>query len=161
MKKIKSGRTIFYALISFFMTFCLSLTISSFSKFITALSSVQDSKTVAKWDVSTNLPNSTINLTALDDENTYTLTVTNNSDVSAKYSISVSNIPAGVLVGLDGRAYQSSTGSVTFNNVGTINANVTTKTNNHIIKFKTVPEATEVSNRNVKIQVTFNQVNPQ
>ena len=143
------------------IVFDLSFIISSFAKYITGLPGTQSTKTVAKWDVSANLPNTSINLSASDEENTYTLTVTNDSEVSTKYSISVSNIPAGVLVGLDSGAYKYSTGSVTFNNVGTINANASTKTKTHIIKFKAIPEAAEVSNRNVKIQVTFNQVNPQ
>lgn len=160
-RKIKNKKTIILFFLAFLLAFGLSFSISSLAKYSTLLSDIEDYKTVASWDVSTNLPDASIDLNALDGEGTYTLTITNNSDVSAKYSIVVSNIPTGTLVALDSKAYQSSTGSVTFNNVGTINVNEVTKTKTHTIKFKTVPEAAEVSNRNVKIQVNFEQINPQ
>lgn len=57
---------------------------------------------VAKWSVDvTASGNSNMTLDAGGSGQTYSLTVTNNSDIVSAYSIKVSNIPTGVKIGLD------------------------------------------------------------
>lgn len=146
---------------AFLIVFDLSFIISSLAKYITGLPGTQSTKTVAKWDVSANIPNANVSLMALYGEDTYTLTVTNDSEVASSYSIKVSNLPTGTLVSLDNGSYKSGNSYVLFENVGTINANAVTKTNSHVIKFKTFPEVTEVSNSSIKVEVIFSQDNPQ
>lgn len=159
-KNLTKEKNIFLLFFAFVVSFCLSFSITSFSKMTTQLSGVQDSKTIAKWDVSANIPTANISLVP-NEEDEYTLYVTNNSEVSSTYSITVSNIPNNTFVFYNGKSNSNGATSVTFNNVGTINANSSNKTNTHTIKIKAAPEATEVSNRKLNIQVVFNQKRPQ
>ena len=160
-KKRKFKITIMLVFSAFLIVFDLSFIISSLAKYVVNLPSSQKSTSVANWDVSVNLPSASVSLESLNVQGAYTLTVTNNSEVSSKYSIVVSNIPTGTIVALDNGAFKSGTGTVTFSNVGTISANATTKTKTHTIKFKAFPEETEVSNKNVKVEVVFEQTKPQ
>ena len=82
------------------------------------------SMSVAKWDVSVTGGTETVNMVAGGAMQTYDLTVTNNSDVASEYSIKVSNIPAGVKVGLDIQSeadlMEPTAGEVTFTNTGDV-----------------------------------------
>lgn len=156
-RKLKKKFAVFFSL--YFILLSSFFSYKTFSKYSTDINK-NTNATVAKWDVSSNIPNASINLISSDEDNTYILNITNNSEVAAKYSIIVSNIPVGTLVALDNGKYTNYSSRVLFNNVGTIKTNATNKTKSHTIKFKAVPEAEEVSNRNIKIQVTFNQDKP-
>lgn len=158
-RKISNHKFVFLVLSSFFVTFCLSFTINTFSKMITKLSDVQDSKTVAKWDVSANLPDATYTIVSTD-EQTYQISVTNNSEVALTYSIKITNKSQNSLVYLDGTQRTDLKNDYTFNDVGTINANDTNKTKQHTLKFVSTPDVSEYNNRQVKIEVIFKQKNP-
>ena len=157
MKKISNKKMILLVVISFLMTFCLSLTISSYAKYSTSLSNVQDSKNVAKWDVSANLPNANITI-APAGESTYELRVSSNSDVALSYDIKVENVQKNCYIILDNTSHSKGDTSFTFSNVGTINTNVTTE-KVHTLKFKVAPNVNEGS-KQVKIEVIFKQKNP-
>lgn len=74
---------------------------------------------VAKWDVRVAGASEAVNMVAGGATQSYAVTVTNNSDVSSTYAIKVSNIPAGVKVGLsDGSLQEPSGGVVIFTNTG-------------------------------------------
>ena len=158
-KNLTKRKYIFLLFSTFIVSFCLSFSISSFAKMITQLSSVQNSRTVAKWDVSANLPDATYTIVSTDDE-TYQISVTNNSDVALTYSIKITNKSQNSLVYLDGTKRTDLKNDYTFNNVGTINANDTNKTKQHTLKFVSTPDALEYNNRQVKIEVIFKQKNP-
>lgn len=156
MKKKRKLKKKFVAFIFLYFVIISSIfimrTISKFSTSINENASVD----VASWNVSSNLPNATVTLVPVVDY-TYNLSVTSNSDVAVSYSIKVSNLATNTFVILDGNKLSDGSSSVTFSNVGTINANASTKTKNHKLKFKVAPEVTESTNRNVKIDVIFTQ----
>ena len=156
-RRLKKKFVVFFSLYLVLLTSLF--VINTYSKYTGSITKTGDTS-VAKWDVSSNIPDATLNLVP-SGEDSYSLTITNNSEVSAKYSIVVSNIPSGTLVSLDNGAYKAYSSTVSFNNIGTIKTNAATKTKSHTINFKTIPEASAVSNRNIKIQVNFEQTKPQ
>lgn len=143
-----------YALIlsSFFIT----KTFSKYSSNYVENANVE----VAKWDVSANLPDADITIAPVS-ENTYTLTVTSNSEVSLSYSIKISNLSKNTYVVIDNDRYSNGENIFTFSNYGNININDQSKTKTHILKFISTPEVTEATNRIVKIEVIFTQKKPQ
>lgn len=143
-----------YALIlsSFFIT----KTFSKYSSNYVENANVE----VAKWDVSANLPDADITIAPVS-ENTYTLTVTSNSEVSLSYSIKISNLSKNTYVVIDNDRYSNGENIFTFSNYGNININDQSKTKTHILKFISTPAVTEATNRIVKIEVIFTQKKPQ
>ena len=89
-KKRKFKITIMLVFSAFLIVFDLSFIISSLAKYVVNLPSSQKSTSVANWDVSVNLPSASVSLESLNVQGAYTLTVTNNSEVSSKYSIVLS-----------------------------------------------------------------------
>ena len=157
MKKQRRLKTK-YLIFSFgiLILFDLVIVVTSYAKFRTSLSSYQQSKDIAKWDVSANIPNATYTIVPCG-EQSYQISVTNNSDVALTYSINVTNMSKNSYVSLDDSAMSDCGNSYTFNNVGTINANASTKTKTHTLKFVSTPDVTEYNNRMVTIGVTFKQ----
>lgn len=82
---------------------CLLIAGISSAKMITVNSLSKNGQLqIAGWNVDvTTAESGSMTLDAGENGQTYTLTVTNNSDVMSSYKIKVSNIPAGVKVGLD------------------------------------------------------------
>lgn len=150
-------------IVTFLISFGLSFSISSLAKYAVKLSDVSNSATLAKWEVTASIPSQTFNL--LTDQNpiTYTFNVTNNSEVAAIYSIELDNIPYGVFVKLDNSSYvarNDSSHTIKINNIGTINANASSRTKTHTLTFIASPDADEIDN-NISIKVSFRQKNVQ
>ena len=160
-RKLKRKYLIFLSVFFILLVTCFSTV--TYAKFASKVSK-EGSVTVAKWDVSSNMPDKTVNLQANDNTETYTLTVTNESEVAARYSINITNLPYGTLVALDGNDFESldtNSTNISFNNVGIINADASEKTKTHTLKFKTSPDAQITNDRKVNIAVEFEQVKPQ
>ena len=89
----------------------------------------------------------------------YTLTVTSNSEVDVLYKIIISNLPTGVEVDIDNLGYESPTaGSLTIENANTvINYNDSDKTKTHILRFRATSGAQLVTNQELNIDVEFRQ----
>lgn len=157
-------KIIFLIVPIFLMTFELCFLMPSLAKYFTELSARQDSKSIASWDVSATIPNSTFDMLANQSEVTYTFNVTNDSEVAAIYSIEVNDVPYGVFVKLDNGSYKSRDSNATnikFDNVGTINANASARTKTHTLTFITSPDAEAIIDKNVTIKVSFKQKNVQ
>ena len=105
------------------------------------------------------MPDATYTIVSTD-EQTYQISVTNNSEVALTYSIKITNKSQNSLVYLDGTQRKDLKNDYTFNDVGTINANDTNKTKQHTLKFVSTPDVSEYNNRQVKIEVIFKQKNP-
>ena len=156
-RKLKKKFIVFFSFyVVLLSSFLIAQTVAKFA----SSASIDGNVSVAKWDVSANIPNATITV-APSGINTYDLTIVTDSDVSLSYSIMISSLPLKTYVAVDSSNYSSGASSVTFNRVGTIKANATSKTKTHVLKFKTVPEVTEVTNQPVKIDVIFTQNEPQ
>ncbi len=90
---------------------------------------------------------------------TYSVTVRSLSEVDAKYSIVINNLPTGVQVSLDNGAFQTqSSNTITFSNVGTILYSDSQKTRTHTLTFSAVSGATPVNNQPVNISVVVEQI---
>jgi hypothetical protein len=110
----------------------------------------------ASWSVSMTGNNEDIVLTSGTTEQTYTLTVTNNSEVDVVYSIELSNLPSGMKVKLDSGQYvEEVNNKITFNNAGTMLYG--TSPVNHVLTFSSVLDAQEITNKNFNINVVFKQ----
>ena len=72
------------------------------AKMIGLVNATDGDMQVAKWDVQVAGASEAVNMVAGGAAQSYTVTVTNNSDVSSTYAIKVSNIPEGIKVGLAG-----------------------------------------------------------
>ena len=137
--------------------FAIPVSFSLFKKQRNSESSV----TSADWSITLEQTGVNNNLTLVPElsTSTYTLNVKSESEVDAKYSIVVSNLPSGVEVSLDGETYPPvSNGSVTFPNAGTILHNAQTKTNTHTLTFRGLNGATVVSNQAVSVNVIAEQI---
>lgn len=156
-RKLKKKFIVFFLL--YFVLISSIFIIRTFSKYSGSINKTGNTS-VAEWDVSANIPDATITVAPVDEE-TYNLTVTSNSEVSVSYSMKVSNLPARTYVSVDGGKYSNGGNNITLSNVGTIKASDSIKTKTHTLKFKTAPEVTESTNRNVTIDVIFKQNKPQ
>ena len=110
----------------------------------------------ATWSVSSVGNKNSITLIGGGSEETYTITVQNNSEVDLNYSILLTNIPNGVQVKLDnGNFITVSNNQITFSNVGTLLYGAVSR--NHTLTFKTSINSTEVSSQSVNVNVEFVQ----
>jgi len=94
-------------------------------------------------------------------QQSYTLTVTNDSDTASKYTIKLSGVPAGVMAGLDGGTLKNpnNSGVITFSETGKeLGAH---KNRNHTIEFAAKLSAESVAEHNVSVEVVFTQKEPQ
>lgn len=120
------------------------------------------SLTLATWDVSLNQANVNDHLSIIPSPNesvaSYTVNVTNVSEVSITYVISISNLPTGVSVSLDGGEYVSENNQkVVFDEISPIAYNASNKNRSHILSFKASSSATYVNNAEVNINVVAKQ----
>lgn len=111
----------------------------------------------ASWSVSSTGGSSSIVLTTGSTQ-TYTLSVSSNSQVDVGYSIELTNVPNGVQVKLDSGSYvTASNNKVTFNNAGNLLYGGTTS-RTHTLTFTSPISQAEVSNQNVSVNVNFVQL---
>ena len=118
----------------------------------------------ASWNVSLNQNNVNNNLTIIPGthNDTYTLNVTNNSEVDVNYTVVISNLSPGVEVSFDNGTFQQQdvNNTITFTDVGSILYTDTNKTKAHTLTFKANTGATLVTDREVDIDVTIKQIIP-
>ena len=115
----------------------------------------------ANWSVSLNQSevNDTLSIVPNGANDTYTLNITSTSEVDIKYSIIISNLPAGVEASLDGVNFESQNNhTITFTDIGTILYTDNDKTKTHTITFRALDGATVVNNQKVDIDVTVQQI---
>ncbi len=139
------------------LTFCIPSSLGIYKKSTVTNSSL----TAAKWDVSLNQNGINGNVTAtIGNANgaSYTLKLVNGSDVDVTYSITISNIPSGVVVMINGGSYLTpQNGTVTISNAGTINYSSSPVEVTRTLTFKANNGAATVNNQQVTINVDFKQ----
>lgn len=126
-------------------------------------SSANSSKTLttAAWSVSLNQTEISNDISIISgvDTQDFTLKVRSNSEVDAKYSIVIGNIPSGVEISLDGGTYATpSNGTITFANAGTILYSSNNKENTHTLTFRSNTGTTPVTNRELTVDVIVEQI---
>jgi hypothetical protein len=115
---------------------------------------------LATWNVSLT-PDADDDLVVIPgvSEDTYTLSVTNQSQVDIRYSIILSNLPNGVEVAVGDGAYQPvSNNTVSFADVGVILFNDSTQTKSHVIHIRGGSNPTYVTAQTVNVSVLVKQV---
>lgn len=123
---------------------------------------------VAEWSVDVSSSGSgNMTLDAGNGSQTYSLTVTNNSEVASTYAIKVSNIPADVKIGLDITSASDMvtpvSGEVTFTNTGgDLGYTSPNNTRTHVLTLAAEPTANITqSSVNMSIEILFAQKEPQ
>ena len=122
-------------------------------------------KDIAKWEViydpSDNISNKLNVVSGNETQNqTYIIKVTSNSDVKASYSLVLTNVPNDVEAKVDGGNYVSATNNtITINNIGTINANASNKTNTHTLKFNAPLNSQVIGENSINVEMKFVQKN--
>ena len=128
----------------------------------------EDTAQVAEWDVditgtSTQTGDDKVGLVAGAEDNSqsYTLSVTNDSDTASKYTIKLSGVPTGVMAGLDGGSMKNpnSSGVITFSETGKELG--PHKNRNHTITFGAKLSANAMTDHNITVEVVFTQKEPQ
>lgn len=162
-KKIKS----FIYIYTLFFILCLSIiTMAKYTGVISGESSVP----VAKWDVSLlgvdgeELPNNKILPTIIiGNSNTYpdyNLKVTSKSEVGVNYKLVISNVPTGLKVKIDDTLEVGPTDSTINVLLGHFSATNAEVTRNHKLTFIVPDGASPIDNRELNLDVIFEQVNP-
>ncbi len=161
-RKIKKKIIKFTAIyIACFLVFNATTTIA---KYLSAIEAT-GTKDIAKWEVlydsSDNVTNKLNLVSGNEAQNqTYIIKVTSNSEVKASYSLVLTNVPNDVEAKVDGGSYVSPTNNtITIENIGTINANATNKTNNHTLKFNTPLNSQVIGENSINIEMKFVQIN--
>lgn len=147
-------------LVYFLIAFSIPSTLGIYKK----SNNVSGVVTAARWDVGLNQTgiNGSVSVTEGDaNGSTYLLKVVSDSEVDVNYSITISNIPNGVVVSLNNYnngAFQNPTnGTVTFTNAGTIIYTGSSEEVTRTLTFKANSGATTVNAQTVTIDVDFKQ----
>lgn len=162
-KKIKS----FIYIYTLFFILCFSvITMAKYTGVISDGSSIP----VAKWEVSLlgtdgePLPNNkTLPTIIIGNSSTYpdyNLKVTSKSEVGVNYKLVISNVPTGLKVKIDDTREVGPTGSTIKVDLGHFSATNTEVTRNHKLTFIVPEGADPIDNRELNLDVIFEQVNP-
>ena len=129
------------------------------AKYISSLDGA-DNTSVAKWSVEAVSDTDTLNLVSGNAVGVYTLTITSTSEVSARYSVILSNVPAELEVKIDNGEYQTAdnSGSIVFENVDTINVGNNSSARVHSLTFNSPLDSNISSVNAVDVDVEFVQV---
>ena len=153
MKKLN---TFFLIYLVFFTTYFSMITLSKYTGKVTGNGAIA----AAKWEVSldTTGANSTLNLVSGNTTQNYILKVTSTSEVAANYSVILSDLPAEIEVAIDGGTYKKPTNNkITFNNVGSFNANDSNTEHSHTLTFNAPLDSDIPSVNSVKLDVKIVQ----
>ena len=163
MNKEKLKKNISTFLFIYLIFIASYFSILTFSKYI-GKSTGNGTTTIAKWEVSLDTSDNTSDTLNIVNGNTiqnYILKIISTSDVKAQYSIVLSNLPNQLEVKLDNGNYQIPTNNtITFTNVGYINANAQNRTATHTLTFNVPLNANTIEASEINIDVIFNQAIP-
>ena len=116
----------------------LYFSVNTLAKYTGTVSGTGETQ-VAKWEVSaTPNPNSPMNIIAGNENASYKIKVTSTSEVGCVYSISLSNVPTGVMVKLDDDppVTVGADKKVTFTNCGEFSANTQGQQRIHTLELE-------------------------
>lgn len=148
---------LFIFLYVFFVTSYFSL--RSFSKYTSVAGNKTGTRGVAKWDVSLDTSSSGNTISLINGNSSssqdYLLTVVSQSEVGVNCDLSVTNVPNGLKLTIDGiYEYTASNNLISANNFCFFNASDPNNTQNYILTFTAPLELDTVTNRQIEINVT-------
>ena len=116
---------------------------------------------IAKWEVSVDTSDNdsnTLNLVSGNTTQNYILKLTSTSETVATYSIILSNVPSELEVKLDDGSYMMPVdNTITYEDVGYINANASNRTVTHTLTFNAPIDSNILSTNQINIDVKFVQ----
>ena len=130
------------------------------AKMINNRESNEEELQIAKWSVSADGAEDEIELTAGGEEKTYSLTVTNDSEVASSYKILLSGLPDGVMVGIDeGELQSTEDGGIVFTSDDFVLDMYEHKTQEHTLRFSAVltEDTVSIPDEDIAIDVIFTQ----
>ena len=130
------------------------------AKYISSING-ESNRSIAKWNVECNSTSpDTLSLVSGNHQESYTLNVTSISEVSANYSVKLSNVPNNLEVKIDNENFQTSDNNnvIEFNSIGSFTPNDINNTYSHTITFNAPLDMDIPSINNINIDVIFNQV---
>ena len=150
----KSIIIILFVLIIFSNSYLLAKYTSVFSGF--------SNSSVAKWSVSYDTNDNDGDVLSLISGNStkdYIIKVTSTSEVSANYSIILTNVPSEMEVKIDGGTYRLPiNNTISFENVNSFGASDVNTTHTHRLIFNAPIDSNIASSTQVGINVIFNQI---
>ena len=162
-KRVAIIKRLYKYFLCFFIFFTAYFSMITLSKYIGTATGT-GTTTIAKWEVDvddTVNASNTVDVVIGNTNPSYILKVTSTSDVKALYSIVLSNVPNQLEVKLDNGNYQTPTNNtITFTNVGYINANAQNRTVTHTLTFNVPIDTATINASEIDIDVIFNQANP-
>lgn len=158
MKKFKFRKSTIIFLILIAVIFSSTYFLAKYTSSLNG----SDSASVAKWNVSYNT-NSTsgdvLNLVSGNVTSSYTINVTSTSEVSANYSIILSNVPSEMEVKLDNGTYRTPTNNkIEFTNAGSFVGTDINRTFTHVLTFNAPLDADIASTSTIGININFDQI---
>lgn len=144
---------------AFVLVFSIYFIVNSFAKYKSDVV-INGETSIAKWELLVNDNGlSDIDLSIGGDATTYTLRITNKSDVASKYSIYFSDLPDNVLIAIDDGEYKTSAdGKIEFIDFGQFNLDDENNVHEYTIYFKASSSALEVSDKEIGLDITFTQI---
>ena len=159
MKRVKALKvSIPIILIICLILFSLFVISFSSAKYTTVVEGVTSALTAA-WNVITNADKDAISMVCGGDDQTYTLTVTTDSQVSCSYSIKLRNVPNDINVKIDeGDFTNPENNTVLFENIGSFNITDGINSRTHTVTFNVPLEAEAVTDRTINVEVIYDQI---
>ncbi len=159
MKKVKALKiSIPIILIICLILFSLFMVSFSSAKYTTVVEGIKSALTAA-WNVVTGADKEEISMVCGGDDQTYTLTVTTDSQVSCSYSIKLRNVPNDINVKLDTGDFVAPTQNVVlFEDVGTFLLTDEEKTRDHVLTFNVPLESEVITDRLIDVDVIYKQI---
>lgn len=158
MKKLKIKKKTIIILVLIMLAFVNSYLLAKYTSSHTGSNSSRIAKWNVTYDVSDNLSD-TLNLVSGNETKDYIINVTSTSEVAAKYSIVLSNVPSELEVKLDNGSYHTPLNNVIeFNDVGSFRDNDMNTTFRHTLTFSAPLESNIASTNNVNINIRFDQI---
>ena len=166
MKKEILNKKIAIFLLLYFIVFTFYFSIITFSRYIGVIGNNKTTASIAKWDVSLDTSDNksnTLELVNGNTSNSYILKLTSQSETIATYSIVLTNLPQNIRIGIDNETpiEPDENNSITFQDVGYINANAETKTVEHTLTFYSPIDSGITGLNEINIDVTFVQKEPE
>ena len=163
MKKYKLKKKFYLFFLICLIFFISYLSLCTLSKYV-GTTNGSGIATVAKWEVSYDLSNNesdTLNIVSGNVTQNYILKVISTSEVAATYSIILLDLPSEIQVKLDNGLYQYPVNNtITFNKVGSFNANDLNAEHTHILTFNAPLESNISSTSKINIDIKFIQRTP-
>ena len=124
-------------LLVYFLLYTSYFSLITLSQYID-MTEKNGSVSIAKWEVELDntISNSSLDIVHGNDSQSYIFKVISKSEVAAKYSIKLSNLPEGIKVSIDNKEfYNPIDNQLIFDNVGSFIANDSNSIHEHIITF--------------------------